>query len=86
MSIILGAAAGACILMMRPGFYSGLIFFSIAYLMESAVRILVGGTSYELWEEAILFHIWVGLPIAAAFGVTIGKIAGHVVSLHGGRS
>ena len=84
MSLLLGIAAGYCIVRIRAGFYSGIIFFTAAYLVESAVRIAVGGTTYSLWDEAIRFHLVSGLPMAMACGALIGHFTEHIVHAHGG--
>lgn len=85
MSVLLGTTAGICIVKFGGGFYNGLLCFTCAYLMESAVRVAVGGTRYELWDEAVFYYISVGFPLAMALGIIIGVGAARIVRGHGGR-
>jgi hypothetical protein len=84
-SIILGMLAGGCIVRIRPGFFSGAIFFAGAYVLQSVVRVLEGWTPYSLWREAISYHLCVGLPLAIGIGIVIGELVGLFAYRHGGR-
>lgn len=86
MSLMLGTASGWSLMRFRAGLLPGMLLVALACAVASSIRVAVGGTHYDLWNEAVQFHIICGLPIALGFGAAIGLLARRVAHAHGGHT